>query len=237
MPMAKECSTTPVCRHASLNYLGYACVQNRNGRTPDSTAIDIAAASVRDGVCSERMLGLWSLAQGDPSKNERGLHRWLNNLFGHDLEFNPVEFQLQTNETLLPKPVSIPTIPIWQLMKSLHSAGPLQFQVSMLGRGGSAAAQRFWEQALLQAWGREHPALAGKHGDALGHVIPLQIHMDGAEMFKNAEYYVFSISCALNHKSNIFDSKFQMQSTTFSGSGGETSVGQNCQDPCLGSGN
>lgn len=30
--------------------------------------------------------------------------------------------------------------------------------------------RRFWEQAKTQTWGREHPALAGRSGDALGKV-------------------------------------------------------------------
>jgi hypothetical protein len=38
----------------------------------------------------------------------------------------------------------------------------------------------------------------------------LQIHVDGLEIFKNTEFVVFSISSALNHSGNLFDTKFQI---------------------------
>ena len=87
-------------------------------------------------------------------------------------------------------------------------SGPLQFQVSLFGKGGEGAAQTFWERALAQTWGRGRPALAGKSGGALGKVVPLMIHVDGVEIYSNTEFVVFSVASPLSYKSNIWDAKF-----------------------------
>ena len=104
--------------------------------------------------------------------------------------------------------VDISTVPLWSLFRSLFKAGTLQFNVSALGPGGEKSARTFWERALEQEWGAKHPVLEGRRGDALGKIIPLQIHVDGAEVYNNKEYLVFSISSVLAQGSCIWDNKF-----------------------------
>ena len=60
-----------------------------------ATAVDIAEAAVADGVASERVAGLASLSSGDPSHRERGLHRWLADLFGHSLQLYDLKLRVQ----------------------------------------------------------------------------------------------------------------------------------------------
>ena len=74
---------------------------------------------------------------------------------------------------------------------------PCQFGLSMLGRRTPAAIKEFWEH--LQRFAREevkdHPALDGCD---VSKMIPLLIHFDGAEMYKNSEYNIWSFSSALS---------------------------------------
>ena len=54
-------------------------------------------------------------------------------------------------------PTEIPTIPIWQYMHAIYGVGPLQFQVSFVGRDGQAGLANFWQNALRNRWGQTHP--------------------------------------------------------------------------------
>ena len=63
-------------------------------------------------------------------------------------------------------------------------------------------------QAKTQPWGAEHPGLLGLSDEQLGKVIPLQIHVDGAEMFKGSEHLIFSISSVFADSVDIMDVKF-----------------------------
>ena len=172
-------------------------------------AVRIAQANRNDGMQSERVEALASLGDGSGSNQERNLHKWLTDLYGHKLEPYNIKFLLQDPHSFECHDIEIPTLPIWQIMFALHNAGDLQFQVSALGRGGSKSAQLFWALALTQEWGKAHPALQGVSLDALQYIIPLAIHLDGAEVFNNSEYYVFSVSSVLCVGAHVFDSKFQ----------------------------
>ena len=182
----------------------------------DTRVLDSVQATCIDGTTVERLQRLGRMADPVHGHQERSLHRWLRDLFGHSLEPYDVTFKLQKIEKHDVEDVPIPTIPIWMLLRALHRAGDLQFQVSMLGQGGYGAAQSFWELARTQVWGQTHPALQGKHGVELGKIIPLQIHVDGLEIYKNTEFLVFSISSVISQAGNLFDSKFQIMKIPYS---------------------
>lgn len=174
------------------------------------TAAAIASANVADGMQAERVRGLASLTDGTGSNKERNLHTWLRNLHGHGLETYDVEFTLQGPRDEEPVGIKIPTIPLWTLLRSLHRAGALQFQVSLLGKANNLGARKFWELAKTQTWGREHPAVKDLDGARLGYVIPLALHMDGFEIFSNTEFVAISVSSMLSHNTHVFDTKFQV---------------------------
>ena len=70
----------------------------------------------------------------------------------------------------------------------------------------------FWRNAADQAWFKQHPALQGLTEDQLFHTIPLALHCDGAEMYTNCEFYVWSVSSLLpceHHGRHVLDDKFQ----------------------------
>ena len=62
-------------------------------------------------------------------------------------------------------PTEIPTIPIWEYMHAIYGVGPLQFQVSFVGRDGQAGLANFWQNALRNRWGQTHPCLKNKTVD------------------------------------------------------------------------
>lgn len=105
--------------------------------------------------------------------------------------------------------VDVPAIPIWRIFASLFKAGPEQFRVSVLGDGGNNLAKEFWTRARTQPWGANHPALAGRSDEELSKIIPVQLHVDGADLFRNTEYVVFSVSSVLADTTDISDLKFQ----------------------------
>ena len=74
---------------------------------------------------------------------------------------------------------------------------PWQFGLSMLGRQTPAAIKEFWKhlQRFAPEEMKDHPALECRD---LSKMIPLLIHFDGAEMYKNSEYNIWSFSSALS---------------------------------------
>jgi len=111
-------------------------------------------------------------------------------------------------------PTAVPALPIWKLCHALYSAGFLQFRVSLLGRGGEPTIREFWEHALTLPWGRNHPALT--HKPNLGTVLPLTIHLDGAEIYTSSEYWVLSFSSAVVRNCNVVDCKFPILKLPYS---------------------
>eukprot|EP00439_Symbiodinium_sp_Y106_P037994 s6300_g4.t1 len=67
----------------------------------------------------------------------------------------------------------------------------------MLGRRTPAAIKEFWEhlQRFAPEEVKDHPALDGCD---VSKMVPLLIHFDGAEMYKNSEYNIWSFSSALS---------------------------------------
>ena len=78
---------------------------------------------------------------------------------------------------------------------------------SMLGPTGRDGLRKFWENASGQRWCDEHPALP--HLD-LDHTIPLVFHCDGAEVYTNSEFYIWSFSSLMPCRCHALDCKFQI---------------------------
>ena len=70
------------------------------------------------------------------------------------------------------------------------------FQRSIVGDEGIAVIMRYWEEALMMPWGSSHPAV---HEDPsqLDTMVPLQIHYDGVEVYRNQEAHVWSFGSSL----------------------------------------
>jgi len=101
--------------------------------------------------------------------------------------------------------MAIPAVPVWLYCASLWRAGFLQFRVSLLGKHGNPALHSFWTEMKKHPFGRDHPGLRDKN---VTMVIPLLIHIDGAEIYTNSEFYVLQFSSVMAVDANVLDTKF-----------------------------
>jgi len=173
-----------------------------------STAIDIAKTVCEDGFDHPAVVSMASLG-GDKRKNdERDFHVWLKDLHCHHLELYTLWFDLYSprDGRLIPTP--IPAVPIWQMCHALFGGGPLQFKISLVGQDGEPGLLAFWQNALRLPWGQRHPAVAGQSSHHLSRLLPLCLHLDGAEIFSNSEFYVLSFSSVMARGCSVLDAKF-----------------------------
>ena len=72
----------------------------------------------------------------------------------------------------------------------------------MLGHQTPAAIKEFWQhlQRFAPEEIKDHPALESCD---LCDLLPLLVHFDGAEMYKNAEYNIWSFSSACSSLLNV----------------------------------
>jgi hypothetical protein len=189
--------------NALLNKVG-------SGSIHISTAIDIAQSVRDDGFNHPTVTTLASLGGIKRKNDERDFHVWLKDLHCHHLELYTLWFDLHSESDGRTIPTPIPAVPIWQMCHALFRAGPLQFRVSLLGRHGEPSVLSFWQNALRLPWGQRHPAVAPHSSDSgyLKTLIPLYIHLDGAEIYTNSEFYVLSFSSALATDCSVLDAKF-----------------------------
>ena len=82
---------------------------------------------------------------------------------------------------------------------------PWQFKSVMLGEYSSQGVSNFWRHVkTLDAW-KHHAVIHKLTDDELSHMIPCNIHGDGAEMFTDDEYFVWSWSSAFSSASLTSD--------------------------------
>ena len=78
------------------------------------------------------------------------------------------------------------------------------FQSMMFGQLSRDDVSNFWGHVKsLEPW-KEHPVLKDSLVD-LSKLIPVQLHADGAEMFRDDEYFCFSWSSAFASSGMIAD--------------------------------
>jgi hypothetical protein len=68
----------------------------------------------------------------------------------------------------------------------------------------------YWQNAKRLAWGQEHPMLGARNDEQLRHTLPILIHLDGAEIYTNKEFWVLSFSSPLITNVHVLDAKFQI---------------------------
>ncbi|CAE7375107.1 nipblb [Symbiodinium sp. CCMP2592] len=98
----------------------------------------------------------------------------------------------------------IPVLLPHEIFAELHSSSAYQFGTSMLGHQTPNAIKEFWEH--LQRFApmdiKGHPALESCD---LSELVPLLVHFDGAEMYRNAEYNIWSFSSVFSSMLDVKD--------------------------------
>ena len=78
-----------------------------------------------------------------------------------------------------------------ELLHAVAQSGSFAFNSLMLGNLDSESRKNFWQHVALQTPWKDHPVV--KNGD-WGKLIPVCIHGDGAQMFREDEYFCWSWS-------------------------------------------
>ncbi|CAK9059150.1 Uncharacterized protein SCF082_LOCUS31390 [Durusdinium trenchii] len=179
-----------------------------SGRSSVAEVCDISRANVADGATSEALAALKSLgASGKHSNNqERDLHRWLGGLHGCRLEAFKVPFLLCVPGKEALSEVQVPILLPHEIIDALWQAGPFQFQRSMTGAKDHKSIEAFWEHcATLEEW-RDHPCLK-RPSITRSRLLPIVLHVDGAEFYSNSEYMVWSMGSVFA-EGHVWDIKF-----------------------------
>lgn len=95
-----------------------------------------------------------------------------------------------------PKPCPVKRLLPHEILHSL-SEHPYTFRSLLLGSQSGDALQQFWQHCKqLEPW-KSHPVFDENEGIPLERTIPLLLHGDGAQFYREDEMFVYSISSLL----------------------------------------
>jgi hypothetical protein len=158
----------------------------------------MARAIKADGVYLPAVEGFASCgAYGEfRSNEERDLLKWLGNIFPHVAPYL-LKVHLEIgDEPGITEEALVPVLIPYELAHGMKAQGDMQFTVSYAGADGDDGNLNFWRWALGKDFGRDHPVVSkcAASDDLLRKLLPWILHMDGAEIFNNTEYYIYSWS-------------------------------------------
>ncbi|CAK0860275.1 unnamed protein product [Prorocentrum cordatum] len=88
----------------------------------------------------------------------------------------------------------------------------LQREISIFGKNGADGVLRWWQNAIATAPHlADHPAARRPWND-VGKTAPLYVHYDGAEVFRNQEYHIWSYGSVMCDVGSAFDRLFPIVS-------------------------
>lgn len=178
------------------------------GDLSGTAAHGVMQSSASDGFNNEAMEAFKSLGSNGahPGNIVRDLHRWLKDAFGVELQPHTLQVPLRVGPGGASVNVGVPILAPHELLAATHAAGPPNFIHSLLGPDGKDGVMSFWHHAQSVEWLRGHPAL--EEGDP-SKLIPLVTHVDGAEIYQNSEYVLWSMQALLSQGS-AYDVKFPL---------------------------
>ncbi|CAK9111988.1 Nipped-B-like protein B [Durusdinium trenchii] len=155
-------------------------------------AVDLANCMVTDGTDHEAVRAFSSLGTNgaNPQNCERDLHRWLEGL-GIRLQPYTVTMNLQVEGHEV-KPHTVSVLLPHELIHCL-SQDAFAFNSIFLGNISESGRVGFWRHAQNLAPWRNHPCFE-QENVSLASLVPLTVHGDGAQFFRDDEHYVYSIS-------------------------------------------
>ena len=163
-----------------------------------SDTCSTARGFVRDGVALESLVAVASLGNYGKQRNneERDLHTWLQGVFPVvEPYYLDVKLEMK-DEKGVAEDTTLPVFIPWELEHGMWLASKEQFGVSFMGVDGHAGLAEFWAWAKTQPFGKAHEVLQKLWSCnlALMFLLPVLIHMDGAELFNKSEFYIWSWS-------------------------------------------
>ena len=95
-----------------------------------------------------------------------------------------------------PQPVDVSVLLPHEVMAAFYNRSPATFQTLFAGDMSQDGIGEFWQHVKKQANWKDHPVLNSCSASELGQMIPVNIHADGAEFYRDDEYFVYSWSSA-----------------------------------------
>ena len=102
---------------------------------------------------------------------------------------------------------AMPVLCPHEVANALYQKSPLIFRKCMLGDEDTDSIVEWWDSTLGEAWSRGHPALASPAD--FPQCIPVYLHYDGVESFRDQEAHVFSWGSVLGC-GRVWERKFLM---------------------------
>ena len=163
------------------------------GQTHVSTVHQVALSSMADHgpATAEAVQAIGSLGAGGrcPQNLERDLRRWARDLWGYGLRLEEVLIRAQLDGGQASW-VAIPVLGMHTVIAAVVRAGYHQIAASILGSECSDGFEAFWTTALQEPfYSHLERDLQSRN---MSRCIPMVFHEDGAEMFRNSEFYVWS---------------------------------------------
>ena len=86
----------------------------------------------------------------------------------------------------------------------------MQFELSLAGNMSDDARQRFWDHCSCCDGWKDHPVFDKGSVFDYKKLIPIVLHIDGAEIYRTSEYHILSWSSMLSSltAADVADKKF-----------------------------
>lgn len=194
------------------------------GKNSISNAVEVARCAVKDGATSEAVVCMASLGSGGKHDHnlERDLHNWLKCAYNLELEPYFIKLDLlvlsltqflkqkhfskecvrdvwgttfcfEVGDELSLKETWIPILLPHEFLHAIVQAGRVQLEASLIGNLDDEDLSQFWKHVKSCEDWKMHPVFSGRVDFA--RLLPLILHIDGAEFYKNSEYYCWSFAC------------------------------------------
>jgi hypothetical protein len=176
------------------------------GHISIASAEVVARSARNDGAASPALQSFCSLgAEGARPQNiERDLHRWLGGPNHSCHGFNTEPYMLDVvacpQSSGAPERMQIPFLPPHETLHQITQNGLADI---CLGKTERSEVRRFWQHCKSLQEYRDH---GGLQNGSLAEITPLIFHVDGAEVYKNAEFYIYSWSTPFAD-GDVIDSK------------------------------
>lgn len=111
----------------------------------------------------------------------------------------------QVNHSNNPQTVDVSVLLPHEVMAALYRYGTDMFHALLAGNMSERSVGQFWKHVkTLDDW-KAHPVLATCDSLCLERMVPVNIHGDGAAMYREDEYFVYSWSSAFSGSSMVKD--------------------------------
>ncbi len=152
-----------------------------------STSVDFARANIADGLRQADVSSFAGLGGNHAQNQEREFHQWLSS--SGFLQPYFIKMKLLDRNSIEPAEVSVPVLLPHEVIHTVFACGHEHFNQCF--SGSMHDTSQFWDHVKQFDEWSQHSVLTTR----CEQVLPLILHVDGAAMFTNQEYHVWTFSC------------------------------------------